>query len=51
MEGLAAWGNPSKDAHGVKTIYDPCPRGWKVMSKQAWMALTDSERPDAVVDV
>ena len=49
--GLAAWGNPSKDAHGVKTIYDPCPRGWKVMSKQAWMALTDNEKPNAAVDV
>ena len=49
--GKAAWGNPSKDVHGVKTIYDPCPRGWKVMSKQAWMALTDNENPDAVVDV
>ena len=47
--GLAAWGNPSKDAHGVKTIYDPCPRGWKVMSSQAWIALTDNETPDAVV--
>ena len=49
--GWAAWGNPSKDAHGVKTIYDPCPRGWKVMSKQAWMALTDNEKPNAAVDV
>lgn len=47
--GLAAWGNPSKDAHGVKTIYDPCPPGWKVMSSQAWIALTDNETPDAVV--
>lgn len=43
--GLAAWGNPSKDATGVKTIYDPCPYGWKVMSKKAWMALSDNENP------
>ena len=36
----------------MKTIYDPCPRGWKVMSKQAWFALTDNEQPaDAVIDV
>ena len=27
-EGLAAWGNPSQDVIGHKTIYDPCPPGW-----------------------
>ena len=32
-EGLAAWGNPSQDVIGHKTIYDPCPPGWKVMTK------------------
>lgn len=42
-EGLAAWGNPSQDAVGHKTIYDPCPPGWKVMTKAAWMGITDSQ--------
>ena len=26
----------------VKTINDPCPVGWKVMSETAWMALSDN---------
>ena len=35
------WGNPSTDSQGEasdndKTIYDPCPPGWKVMSRHAW---------------
>ena len=35
------WGNPSTDPQGEasdndKTIYDPCPPGWKVMSRHAW---------------
>ncbi len=35
------WGNPDPDAaveetDNVKTIYDPCPPGWKVMSRLAW---------------
>ena len=42
-EGLAAWGNPSQDVIGHKTIYDPCPPGWKVMTKAAWMGITDSQ--------
>ena len=25
----------------IKTIYDPCPAGWKVPSMKAWNALTD----------
>lgn len=41
-EGLAAWGNPSQDVVGQKTIYDPCPPGWKVMTKAAWMGITDN---------
>ena len=40
----AAWGNPDhSDPIGVKTIYDPCPPGYKVMSKAAWNVLTDNE--------
>ena len=35
------WGNPDPDASveqtdNVKTIYDPCPPGWKVMPRLAW---------------
>ena len=35
------WGNPDKDPQGeasdnVKTVYDPCPPGWKVMPRAAW---------------
>ena len=35
------WGNPSTDPQGEasdndKTIYDPCPPGWKVMPRAAW---------------
>ncbi len=39
------WGNPATDPQGetsdnVKTIYDPCPPGWKVMPRAAW-SFTD----------
>ena len=35
------WGNPSTEPQGEasdndKTIYDPCPPGWKVMPRAAW---------------
>ena len=35
------WGNPETDASGdesdnEKTIYDPCPPGWKVMPRHVW---------------
>ena len=35
------WGNPATDpqegdSDNVKTIYDPCPPGWKVMPRAAW---------------
>lgn len=39
-KGSAIWGNPDGEME-VKTIYDPCPAGWKVASEKAWMALTD----------
>ena len=26
------WGNPSKTGSGVKSIYDPCPKGYRVIS-------------------
>ena len=43
-EAKGTWGNPDhSDPVGVKTVYDPCPPGWKVMSKAAWDALTDNE--------
>ena len=40
------WGNPDPDASieqtdNVKTIYDPCPPGWKVMSRLAWDFVDD----------
>ena len=38
----AVWGNPENSGIGEKTMYDPCPPGWKVMSKDAWLALTDN---------
>ena len=39
------WGNPSTDPQGEasdndKTIYDPCPPGWKVMPRIVW-SFTD----------
>ena len=40
--GKAVWGNPENSGIGEKTMYDPCPPGWKVMSKDAWLALTDN---------
>ena len=35
------WGNPDKDpqdeaSDNDKTIFDPCPPGWKVMPRAAW---------------
>ena len=47
-DGASLWGNT--DNVGVKTIYDPCPPGYKVMTLSAWNALTDNmTAPDAVV--
>ena len=49
--GHSLWGNPSQaDPLGEKTIYDPCPPGYKVMSLAAWNALTDNmTATDAIV--
>ena len=38
--GAALWGTPDGEME-IKTIYDPCPAGWKVPSMKAWNALTD----------
>ena len=40
------WGNPNPNASveqtdNVKTIYDPCPPGWKVMPRLAWEFVDD----------
>ena len=39
-KGRAIWGNPDSETE-FKSIYDPCPVGWRVASEKAWMALTD----------
>ena len=40
------WGNPysetSSNESGHKTIYDPCPPGWRVPHSYAWTGLTDA---------
>ena len=40
------WGNPYSEASsnesGHKTIYDPCPPGWRVPHSYAWTGLTDA---------
>ena len=39
----AVWGNPDHSlVIGDKTMYDPCPPGWKVMSRAAWNAFTEN---------
>ena len=49
-DGKGAWGNPDgNDPVGVKTVYDPCPPGWKVMSKAAWNAITENGTATAEV--
>lgn len=37
--GKAVWGTPRDGSAEKKTIYDPCPAGWKVASDPAWEAL------------
>ena len=39
------WGNPDTDASsagGVKSIFDPCPRGWKVSSAALLTEVNDN---------
>lgn len=36
----AMWGTPDGEME-VKTIFDPCPAGWKVPSLKAWKAFSD----------
>ena len=45
------WGNPDGDNIGVKTIYDPCPPGYRVMTRAAWNALTENQAPSLAVVV
>ena len=48
-DGANVWGNPQRaDILGVKTIYDPCPPGYKVMSEAAWMTLTENLAPETL---
>ena len=35
----SVWGTPRDGSAEKKTIYDPCPAGWKVASDAAWEAL------------
>lgn len=45
------WGNPDGDNIGVKTIHDPCPPGYRVMTRAAWNALTENQAPSLAVIV
>ncbi|MDE5637798.1 MAG: hypothetical protein K2I43_07295, partial [Alistipes sp.] len=44
---MSFWGNPTAGTER-KTIYDPCPPGWKIWSKNAWLALTDGQTAEFV---
>ncbi len=50
----AAYGNTvwsSDDTFAAKTIYDPCPAGWRVMTRNAWTALIEDGSATARADV
>ena len=36
----ALWGGNSVGGAGVKSIYDPCPYGWRVPPQNAWSGFT-----------
>jgi hypothetical protein len=38
----ALWGNPAPYAFNGKSIYDPCPVGWKISSPQLLQYITDN---------
>lgn len=38
----ALWGCPNPDEPGVKTIYDPCPAGWRLPPADAFKYVTPS---------
>ena len=40
---VSLWGDPTLDnpSDHVKTIYDPCPPGWKVWNEDAWKAMAE----------
>lgn len=41
---VSLWGDPTLDnpSDHTKTIYDPCPPGWKVWSEDAWKAMAEA---------
>ncbi len=48
------WGNPTEGNNrflnlkdGSKSIYDPCPKGWRVARSDTWTMFTTSAYPDA----
>lgn len=47
------WGNPAEESihlnlkDGSKSIYDPCPKGWRVARSDTWTMFTTSAYPDA----
>ena len=49
----ALWGDATlEDASDhVKTIYDPCPTGWKVWEDDAWDAMMTAGASTAVIDM
>ena len=44
------WGYVSQRDNYVKTMYDPCPPGYRVAGKEIWQTQNDEYRVDAVVD-
>ena len=46
------WGNPSTDSkipnpkQGSKSIYDPCPKGWRTPPSDTWTQFTTSVEPN-----
>ena len=44
------WGYVSQRDNYVKTMYDPCPPGYRVAGKEIWQTQNDEYRVDAGVD-
>lgn len=49
----ALWGDATLEdvTDHVKTIYDPCPAGWKVWEDDAWDAMVTAGAETAVIDM
>ena len=49
----ALWGDATLEdvSDHVKTIYDPCPAGWKVWEDDAWDAMVTAGESTAVIDM